>query len=149
MIFSLICSLSNTFSVNTKKTQFEIGDWVQMSKHVVLFARSYILNLTEEIFRVKDVKNLYPLYICYWRFEIECSKRYFLWRDGKKTKKMLFFRVEKVLKREVDKVLVKLGVHGSSFHNDTGLLKILEVVLFNTIPINVSVFLVSFILAIY
>ena len=66
----------------------------------------------------------------------------------KKTKKMLFFRVEKVLKREVDKVLVKLGVHGSSFHNDTGLLKILEV-LFNTIPINVSVFLVSFILAIY
>ena len=67
----------------------------------------------------------------------------------KKTKKMLFFRVEKVLKREVDKVLVKLGVHGSSFRNDTGLLKILEVVLFNTIPINVSVFLVSFILAIY
>ena len=67
----------------------------------------------------------------------------------KKTKKMLFFRVEKVLKREVDKVLVKLGVHGSSFHNDTSLLKILEVVLFNTIPINVSVFLVSFILAIY
>lgn len=56
----------------------------------------------------------------------------------KKTKKMLVFRVEKVLKREVDKVLVKLVVHGSSFHNNTGLLKILEVVLFNTIPINVS-----------
>ena len=46
--------------VNDKGPQFEVGDYVRVSKYKNIFAKGYTRNWSEEIFEFNKVKNTVP-----------------------------------------------------------------------------------------
>ena len=53
---------SNTYvnsgkEINNKDPKFKIGDIAKISKYINIVAKSYIPNLSEEVFMIKKVKN--------------------------------------------------------------------------------------------
>ena len=48
---------------NKEDLKFKVGDHVRISKYRNIFAKSYLPNLSEEVFLVKKVKNGYTLLV--------------------------------------------------------------------------------------
>ena len=46
--------------INDKNPKFKIGDIVRILKYKNIFAKCYTLNLSEEVFMIKKVKNTAP-----------------------------------------------------------------------------------------
>ena len=46
--------------INNKDPKFKIGDIVRISKHKNIFAKGYVPNQSEEVFKIKKVKNTLP-----------------------------------------------------------------------------------------
>ena len=43
-----------------KNPKFKIGDTVRISKHKNVFAKGYVPDWSEEVFEIKEVKNIVP-----------------------------------------------------------------------------------------
>ena len=102
--------------VNHKDPKFKVGDPVRISKYKNIFAKGYMPNWSEEVFVFKKVKNTVP-----WTYVIndlngEEIIGTFYEKELQKTNQKEF-RIEKVLKRDGDKLHVKWKGCNNSFNS--------------------------------
>ena len=102
--------------VNDKSPKYKVGDRVKISKYKYIFATGYMPNWSEEIFIFKKIKNTVP-----WTYVINdlngeeiIGTFYENESQGTSQKE---FRIEKVLKKKVDKIYVKWKGYDSSFNS--------------------------------
>ena len=96
-----------------KNPKFKVGDFVRISKYKNIFAKGYFPNWQEEVFIIKKVKNTVP-----WNYVINDLNNEeiigsFYEKEFQKTNEKEF-RIEKVLKRKVDKLYVKQKEYDNS-----------------------------------
>ena len=88
--------------VNDKDPKFKVGDHVRISKYKNIFAKGYTPNQSEDVFVMKKVKNTVP-----WTYIInDLNGKEIVGTLYEKTNQQEF-RIEKVIKKKVDKVYVK------------------------------------------
>ena len=92
--------------INNKDCKFKIGDRVRISKYKNIFAKGYMPNWSEEVFIINKIKNTVP-----WTYVIndlngEKIIGTFYEKEIQKTNQKEF-RIEKVFKKEGDKLYVK------------------------------------------
>ena len=102
--------------VNIKDSQFKDGDHVRISKYKDVFAKGYMSNWSEEVFISSKIKNTVP-----WTYVIndlngEKIIGTFYEKELQKTNQKEF-RIEKVIKREGDKLYVKWKGYDNSFNS--------------------------------
>ena len=92
--------------VNDKDPKFKVGDHVRISKYKNIFAKGYTPNWSEEVFIISKIKNTIP-----WTYVInnlngeEIIGAFYEKELQKINQKE--FRIEKVIKREGNKLYVK------------------------------------------
>ena len=101
---------------NKKGPEFRVNDHVKISKYKNIFAKGYVPNWSEEVFIVNEIKNTVP-----WTYNISYLNRekvigIFYEKELQKTNQKEF-RIEKVLKREGDKLYVKWKGYDNSFNS--------------------------------
>ena len=101
--------------VNNKDPIFKVGDHVRISKYKNIFAKGYTPNWSEEVFVIKEIKNIFP-----WTYVINGEEIIgtFYEKELQKTNQEEF-RIEKVIKRKDDKLYVKWKGYDNSFNNST------------------------------
>ena len=92
--------------VNDKDSRFKVGDHVRISKYKNIFAKGYTPNWSDEVFVIKEVKNIVP-----WTYVIndlngEEIIGTFYQKEIQKTNQQEF-RMEKVIKKKRDKLYFK------------------------------------------
>ena len=102
--------------INDKDPKFKVGDHVRISKYKNMFAKSYTLNWSEEIFVIKEIKNTVP-----WTYVIndlngEKIIGAFYEKELQKINQKEF-RIEKVIKKKGNKLYVKWKGYDSSFNS--------------------------------
>ena len=102
--------------VNDKNPKFKVGDYVRISKYKNIFARGYMPNWSEEIFIIKKIKNTVP-----WTYVLndlngEEIIGTFYENELQKTNQKEF-KIEKVLKKKIDKLYVKWKGYDNSFNS--------------------------------
>ena len=102
--------------VNDKNPKFKVGDHVRISKYKNIFAKGYVPNWSEEIFIIKKIKNTVS-----WTYVVNVLNGEkiigtFYENELQKTDKKEF-RIEKVLKKNGDKLDVKWKGYDNSFNN--------------------------------
>ena len=102
--------------VNKKGPKFKVNDHVRISKYKSIFAKGYVPNWPEEVFIVNGIKNIVP-----WTYTINDlnGKKVigtFYEKELQKTNQREF-RIEKILKREGDKLYVKWKGYDNSFNS--------------------------------
>ena len=107
-------TLKRQFTI--KILNFKAGDHVRISKYKNTFAKEYTPNWSEEVFVNKKVKNAVP-----WAYIIndlngEEIIGTFYEKVLQKTSQQEF-RIEKVIKRKVNKLYVKQKVYDNSFNS--------------------------------
>ena len=100
--------------VNDKNPKFKVGDHVRISKDENIFTKRYISNWSEEIFIIKKIKNtvLWTYVINDLNGEEIIGTFYENELQGTKQNE---FRIEKVIKRNGDKLHVKWKGYDNSF----------------------------------
>ena len=89
-----------------KDPKFNVGDYVRISKYKNIFAKRYMPNWSEKVFIISKIKNTVP-----WTYVIndlndeEIIGTFYEKKLQKTDQKE--FRIEKVLKREEDKLYLK------------------------------------------
>ena len=101
---------------NDRNPKFKVGDHVGISKYKNIFAKRYMSNWSEEIFVIKKIKNTVP-----WAYVLndlngEQFIGTFYEKEFQATNQQKFM-IEKVIKREGDKLYVKWKGHDSSFNS--------------------------------
>ena len=102
--------------VNDNDPKFKAGDHVRISKYKNIFAKGYTRNWSEEVFVIKKIKNTVP-----WTYVVddlngeEITRRFY----EKELQKIVQqeFRIEKVIKKKVDKLYVKWKGYDNSFNS--------------------------------
>ena len=100
--------------VNDKDPQFKVGDHVRISKYKNIFTKGYTQNWSEEVFLITEVKSTVS-----WAYVISDLNGENI--IGKFFEKQLqernqqTFRIEKVIKREGNKLYVKWKEYDNSF----------------------------------
>ena len=102
--------------VNDKNPKFKVGDHVRISKYKNIFAKGYVQNWSEEIFIIKKIKNTVS-----WTYVVNVLNGEkiigtFYENELQMTDKKEF-RIEKVLKKNGDKLDVKWKGYDNSFNN--------------------------------
>ena len=102
--------------VNDKNPKFKVGDHVRISKSKNIFAKGYVQNWSEEIFIIKKIKNTVS-----WTYVVNVLNGEkiigtFYENELQKTDKKEF-RIEKVLKKNGDKLDVKWKGYDNSFNS--------------------------------
>ena len=102
--------------VNDKNPKFKVGDHVRTSKYKDIFTKVYMSNWSEEIFIIKKIKNTVP-----WTYVIndlngEKIIGTFYENELQKTDQKEF-RIEKILKKNGDKLYVKWKAYDNSFNS--------------------------------
>ena len=102
--------------INNKGPKLKVGDRVRISKYKNIFAKGYTPNWSEEVFVIKKVKNTVP-----WTYVIndlngEEIRGTFYEKELQKINQEEF-RIEKVIKRKVDKIYVKWKGYDNSFNS--------------------------------
>ena len=92
--------------VNDKDPKFKVGDHERISKYKNIFAKGYTPNWSDEVFVIKEVKNIVP-----WTYVIndlngEEIIGTFYQKEIQKTNQQEF-RMEKVIKKKRDKLYFK------------------------------------------
>ena len=100
--------------INDKDSKFKVGDHVRISKYKNIFAKGYTPNWSEEVFVISKIKNTAP-----WTHVIndlngEEITGTFNEKELQKTNQKEFW-IEKVIKREGDKLYVKWKGYNSLF----------------------------------
>ena len=101
---------------NDKDPKYKVGDCVRISKYKNIFGKGYTPNWSEEVFVIKEVKN-----IVLWTYVIndlngEEIMGTFYEKELQKTNQEEF-RIEKVIKRKGDKIYVKWKGYDNSFNS--------------------------------
>ena len=102
--------------VNDKHPKFKVGDHVRSSKYKNIFAKGYTPNWSSEVFVVSKIKNTVP-----WTYIINDLKDKeiigtFYGKVLQKTNQKEF-RIEKVIRRNGDKLYVKWKGYDNSFNS--------------------------------
>ena len=102
--------------VNDEDPKFKVGDHIRISKYKNIFAKGYTPNWSEEVFVIKKVKNRVP-----WTYVInDLNGEEIIWTFYEKELQKANqqeFRIEKVIKRHVDKLYVKWKGYDNSFNS--------------------------------
>ena len=102
--------------LNDKDAKFKVGDRVIISKYKNLFAKGYTLSWSEEVFVISKIKNTVP-----WTYVIDDLNGKeiigtFYEKELQKTNQKEF-RIEKMIRKKGDKLLVKWKGYDSSFNS--------------------------------
>ena len=102
--------------VNDKNPKFKIGDHFKISKYKNTFAKGYMSNWSEEVFILNKIQNTVP-----WTYVIKYLNNEdiigaFYEKELQKTNQKEF-RIEKVLKKNGDKLYVKSKGYHNSFNS--------------------------------
>ena len=100
--------------VNDKNPKFKVGDHVRISKYKNIFAKAYIPNWSEEIFIIKKIKNPVPWTYVLNDLNSEEIIGTFYENELQRTNQNKF-RIEKIIKRKIDKLYVKWKGYDKSF----------------------------------
>ena len=108
--------INTSKEINNKDSKFKVGDYVRISKYKNIFAKGYMPNWSEEVFVIKIVKNTIP-----WAYVIndlngEEIIGTFYEKELQKTNQEEF-RIEKVIRRKVDKLYVKWKGYDNPFNS--------------------------------
>ena len=111
----------NTYNNTDKETnnndpKFKVGDRVRISKYKNIFAKGYTPNWPEEVFIIKKVKNTVPWTYVFNDLNGEEIIGTFYERELQGTSQEEF-RIEKVMKRKVEKIYVKWKGYNNSFNS--------------------------------
>ena len=102
--------------VNDEDPKFKVGDHIRISKYKSIFPKGYTPNWSEEVFVMKKVKNRVP-----WTYVInDLNGEEIIWTFYEKELQKANqqeFRIEKVIKRHVDKLYVKWKGYDNSFNS--------------------------------
>ena len=101
---------------NDKDPKFKVGDRVRISKYKNTFAKGYTPNWSEEVLAMKKVKNSVPWIYVSNDLNGEEIMGTFYEKELQKTNQEEF-RIEKVIKRNGDKMYVKWKGYDSSFNS--------------------------------
>ena len=102
--------------VNDKDPKFKVGDHVKISKYKNIFTKGYTPNWSEEAFISSKIRNTVP-----WAYVIndhngEAIIGRFYEKELQKADQQEF-RIEKVIKREANKLYVKWKDYNNSFNS--------------------------------
>ena len=107
----------NTMKIQIKKDpKFTVGDRVRISKYKNIFTKGYAPNWSEEVFVVSGIKNTVPQTYVVRDLNGEKIIGSFYEKDQQKTSQKKF-RIEKVLKREGDKLYIKWKGYDNRFNS--------------------------------
>ena len=102
--------------INDKDPKFKIGDQVRISKYKNIFAKGYVSNWSEEIFIISKIKNTVP-----WTYVLNDLNGEEIigtfYEKELQAANEQEFRVEKVLKKKVDKLYVEWEGYNNSFNS--------------------------------
>ena len=101
---------------NDKDPKFQIGDHVRISKYENVFEKGYTPNRSEEVFVIKKIKNTVPWTYTINDFNDEEIIGTFYEKELQKTNKKEF-RIEKIIKKNGNKLYVKWKSYNNSFNN--------------------------------
>ena len=101
--------------INDKDLKFKVGDHVRISKYKNIFAKGYMPNWLEEIFIISKITNTVPQTYVLNDLDGEEIIGTFYEKDLQATNQQEF-RVEKVIKRKLDKLYVKWKGYDNSFN---------------------------------
>ena len=101
---------------NVTKPKFKVGDQVRIWKNKNIFAKGYTQNWSEEVFVVSKIKDTVPWTYVISDLNSEKIAGSFYEKELQKTSQEKF-RIEKVLKRKVDKLYVKWKGYDNSFNS--------------------------------
>lgn len=91
----------------TEKSKLKVGDVVRISKYKHIFDKGYIPSWTSELFHISKVKNTYPVTYLLEDFQSQPISGGFYKEELQKTKNPNTYLVEKILKRNKNKIFVK------------------------------------------
>ena len=101
---------------NDKDPKFKVGDHVRISKYKSIFGKGYTQNWSEKVFVVSKIKDTVPWIYVISDLNGEPITISFYEKEFQKTSQEKF-RIEKVLKREGDKLYLKLTGYNNSFNS--------------------------------
>ena len=101
---------------NKKYPKFKFDDQVRISKYKNIFAKGYTPNWSEEVLVIKKVKNTVPRTYVINDLNGKEMTGSFYEKELQKTNQEEF-RIEKILKRKVDKLYVKWKGYDNSFNS--------------------------------
>ena len=91
---------------NKEGSTFKVGDHVRISKYKNIFAKGYVPNWSEEVFLIPNVRNSIPWTYVISNLKGETNVGTFYKKELQKTKQKEF-RIEKIIKRDGNKLYVK------------------------------------------
>ena len=94
------------FKINELTPKFSVGDRVRITKKKKVFEKSYTTRWTEEIFTIKEIQNTNPITYKLEDLQGEEIKGTFYEPELQKTEQQIY-RIEKIIKKEKNKSLVK------------------------------------------
>ena len=106
--------LYSEFGSKTLTPKFSIGDNVRITKKTNLFDKGYTQRWTEEVFKISNIQLTIPVTYKINDYNGEEIQGSFYEQELQKTSQSTF-RIEKVLKRQGDKCLVKWMGYPKSF----------------------------------
>ena len=112
--YSKIVHRSIKMKLNDKDPKFKVGDHVRISKYKSIFGKGYTQNWSEKVFVVSKIKDTVPWIYVISDLNGEPITISFYEKEFQKTSQEKF-RIEKVLKRKVDKLYVKWKGYDDSF----------------------------------
>ena len=91
---------------NDNDPKFKVGDHVRISKYKNIFAKRYTPNSSEEVFFIKEIKNTVPWIYVINDLDNEQITGTFYEKELQRANQEEF-RIEKVIKKQGDKLYVK------------------------------------------
>ena len=107
-------NIDKPFNYNDPK--FKVGGHMRISKYKNIFAKGYTPNWSEEIFVIKEIDNTVPLTYVVNDLNGEEVIGTFYEKELQKIDQQEF-RIEKVIKKNGDKLYVKLNGYDNSFNS--------------------------------
>lgn len=87
--------------------RYKVGDFVRISKHKHVFEKGYTPNWTTEIFKIRKIQNTHPITYLLEDYKGNPIQGGFYELEISGVKYPDFYLVEKILKKQGDKVFVK------------------------------------------
>lgn len=87
--------------------RYKVGDFVRISKHKHVFEKGYTPNWTTEIFKIRKIQNTHPITYLLEDYKGNPIQGGFYELEISGAKYPDFYLVEKILKKQGDKVFVK------------------------------------------
>ena len=100
----------------TLTPKFSIGDHVRITKKKKIFDKGYTQRWTEEVFTISEIQLTIPVIFKITDYNGEKIQGFFYEQELQKTRQCTF-GIEKVLKRQGDKSLVKWVGYPKSFNS--------------------------------